>query len=346
MDLGWEKPDGMTEIPVRKAQFHFPSHQENRNRNLLQTLTLTLQAWDVEAHLNLMDRANIAKSVLSITSPGTYLAPGNPSLCRKITRETNIAISSISAAHPDRLSFFASLPLPDIEGSVAEIDFTLDHLGAKGFAILTNVNGVYLGEPQLDAVFQKLNERKAVVMIHPTTCRLHQDPASASTTGMTDELRAHEAVPIPQYPRPMLEFFFDTARAITHLILSKTVERNPDIQFIVPHCGSVLPAVVERFTSYSARVYGTNSTTTNDVRDMFKTRFFFDLAGFPFPDQIHGLLRFTDSSRLLYGTDFPFLPAAAVIDSAERNDREVEALFSVEEQEDIYLNNARQLLGL
>lgn len=289
-----------------------------------------------------MDRAHISKSILSITSPGTYLAPGDTHLCRKITRETNTELSRICALHPDRFSFFASLPLPDVEGSLAEIDFALDHLGAKGFAILTNVNGVYLGEPVLDRVFEKLNERNATVMIHPTTCQL----CPASSSHSAPEVRAQGSVPLPQYPRPMLEFFFDTTRAVTHLILSKTVQRNERITFIVPHCGAVLPPVIERFTSYSSRVYATNSISTDDLRQLFKTRFFFDLAGFPFPDQIHGLLRFTDASRLLYGTDFPFLPADNVVEAAGRNDQEVQALFGREGMRMVYWENAAGLLRL
>ena len=289
-----------------------------------------------------MNRAHISRSILSITSPGTYLSPGNTSLCRKIARETNSELAEICALHPDRFDFFASLPLPNVEGSIAEIDYALDHLGAKGFAILTNANGIYLGEPSLDEVFEHLNKRKAIVMIHPTTCQL----CCSTDLDVSQDLRSKEAVPLPQYPRPMLEFFFDTARAVTHLILSKTVERNSDITFIVPHCGSVLPSIIERFTSYSSRVYGNNSLSSDDVRRMFKTRFYFDLAGFPFPDQIHGLLRFTDVSRLLYGTDFPFLPADAVLELAQKNDKEVQALFGAAGQRQVYSENAGVLFSL
>lgn len=287
-----------------------------------------------------MDKTHISRSVLSITSPGTYLSPEDKTLCRKITRETNSELSRICEAHPDRFSFFASLPLPDVEGAIEEIDYALDHLGAKGFAILTNVNGVYLGDPALDGVFKKLNDRRAIVMIHPTTCQLCLNGQSSLET------KAQEVVPLPEYPRPMMEFFFDTARAATNLILSKTVDRNPNITFIVPHCGSVLPPMIERFTSYSTRIYGSNAITSNDVRKLFRTRFYFDLAGFPFPDQIHGLLRFADPTRLLYGTDFPFLPADAVIESADRNDRDVEDLFGPDVQKLVYSGNAQKLLAL
>ncbi|KAF4635622.1 hypothetical protein G7Y89_g2476 [Cudoniella acicularis] len=232
-------------------------------------------------------------------------------------------------------------PLPDVEGSIGEIDYALDHLDAKGFAVLTNANGIYLGEPLLDKVFEKLNKRKAVVMLHPTIRQI-----CIGSEDRNQQVRSQEAVPLLQYPQPILEFFFDTARAVTHLILSKTVERNPDITFIVRHCGSVLPSIIERFTSYSTHVYGNNAISSDDVRHLFKTRFYFDLAGFPFPDQIHGLLRFTDSSRLLYGTDFPFLPAGAVVRAADRNDEEVGKLFGLEIQKHIYSKNARVLLSL
>lgn len=296
----------------------------------------------MESHLSLMDRARISRSIISITSPGTYLCPGDQDLCRKITRETNIDLSEISRACPDRFSFFASLPLPDVEGAIEEIDYALDHLGAIGFILLTNSNGVYLGDPLLDKVFKKLDERKAVVMIHPTTCQL----CPSSDSHWSQNFRAETSLLLPQYPRPMFEFFFDTTRAVVHLILSKSVERHPKITFIVPHCGSVLPSLVERFTSYSVKVSGENAITSDNVREIFKTRFYFDLAGFPFPDQIHGLLRFADASRFLYGTDFPFFPANAVVELAEKNDSEIQRLFTAEESKQIYYENARRLLAL
>jgi predicted TIM-barrel fold metal-dependent hydrolase len=286
-----------------------------------------------------MDRTNISKSVLSISSPSTHLNAKDDLLARKITRETNTELAQISASHPDRFAFFASLPLPDVEGSLEEIDFSLDKLNAKGFAILTNANGTYLGDGRLEKVFAKLNERRATVFIHPTTCRMHFDCASSGTTEM------REAVPLLQYPTPMMEFFFDTARAVINLLLSGTVMNHPNITFIIPHCGSVLPSIVERFTSYVPHILGTDiAITSDDVKALFKTRFFFDLAGYPFPDQIHGLLRFTDPSRLLYGTDFPFFNAEKLGKLAEKNDREIEKMFDSEIQKQIYSGNALKLL--
>lgn len=284
-----------------------------------------------------MDKAEISRSILSITSPGTHLKAGDDAFARELTRETNEDLAALCTSHPDRFSFFASLPLPDVEGSLAEIDYALDHLGAVGFSLMTNAHGVYLGDPSLDAVFEKLNSRHAVVFMHPTCCRVNLPSASG--------VDPQAVAPLTQYPRPMLEFLFDTTRAVSNLMLSGTVTRYSSITFVVPHCGAALPPVIERCVGYTPRTVSPSMPiTSDDVKHLFKTRFFFDLAGYPFPDQIHGLLRFTEPSRLLYGTDYPFYKAEAVFRLAGIMAREAPEIFDEETRKGIYGANAKRLL--
>jgi 6-methylsalicylate decarboxylase len=279
-----------------------------------------------------MDKLSISKSILSITSPGTHLVANDDALARKVTQETNDAIAEICRAHPTRFGFFASLPLPDVAGSIEEIDRALDSLGAQGFALMTNIHGDYLGDAAFDPVFAKLNERRAVVFIHPTSC---------GSTKTPDAER-----PLSKYPAPVLEFFFDTARAVVNLILSGTVNRYPNITYLISHCGGALPPLVERFSSFSTILGGDSSLNSTQVKELFRTRFFFDLAGFPFPDQIHGLLRLTNPSRLLYGSDFPYTPAAAVAGMGKRMDTELDRMFDNQVVREIYSGNAKRLLKL
>lgn len=289
-----------------------------------------------------MDRLNISKSILSITSPGTHLVEGDHELAKKITRETNIEVQQICAKHPNRFAFFASLPVPDVEGSLAEIEYALNHLHAVGFALMTNAHGHYLGDDAMDQIFAKLNERKAIVFMHPTKCHIGCGSASG--------------YPLQQYPAPMLEFIFDTTRAVTNLLLSGTVQRYPDITFIVSHAGAALPPVIERFTVFGANVLGkAGGLTGDDVKELFKSRFYFDLAGPAFPDQIHGLLRVTDRSRLLYGSDYPYTSAAGAERLAKSMDQGFQDMFETgrrksvismsSELSKIYSDNARYLLG-
>ena len=104
----------------------------------------------------MMQRANISKSILSITSPGTHIVPGDTTLGRSLTRKCNEYAADIKKRRPHQFGFWASLPLPDIEGSIAEIEYAFDTLNADGIVLQTNFHGVYLGDPKLNPVFEAL----------------------------------------------------------------------------------------------------------------------------------------------------------------------------------------------
>ena len=302
MKHGHAKPDGMPEIP----------------------------AWTPEEHLDLMRNLGVTKTILSITSPGTHLKAGDDALGRKVAREANEYCAELKRAQPGKFGFFASLPIPDVQGSIEEIHYALDHLDADGFTVTTNAHGVYLGDKMLDPIFKILHERKALLFMHPTSgCVKGMDPT----------------VPLSEYPRPMLEFFFDTTRAVVNLILSGTVDKYPGVKYIVPHCGAVLPPLIERFTSFSTLILQSdNGVSSERVKELFKSRFYFDLAGFPFPDQIHGLLRYTDTSRLFYGSDYPYTPGKAVLGLNKVMDAALDEMVTANVKEDIYHRNAERAL--
>ncbi|KAJ5374067.1 Amidohydrolase 2 [Penicillium concentricum] len=294
--------------------------------------------WSAEAHINLMKKLKIKKSVLSMSSPATHLTPGNNEEGRSVTRRANIDMSKICADHPTHFLFFASLPLPDVEGSLAEIDYALDHLGAVGFQILTNSHGIYPGDQRFTRVFDKLSERKAIALFHPTTCLIrHGD----------DDDSVEKVIPLPGVPAPIMEFMFDSTRALMDLLTSGTVERCPGITFVVCHCGATFPPIMERIAAFSSMIPGSGGgINAAKIKKLLQTRFYFDLAGVPFPDQIHGLLRLVDSSRLVYGSDYPYTPAALVESLAKRVDEGLESLFGLEKTKQLLVDNAQELLGV
>jgi predicted TIM-barrel fold metal-dependent hydrolase len=303
-----------------------------------------------------------------MSSPGTHLFPGDDQQARTLTREVNEYMSEVCTKYKQYFQFFASLPLPDVEGSLTEIDYAIDHLGAVGFQIMTNSHGIYPGDPRFRRVYDKLSERKTIVFFHPTSCNLRREKGSVEHVN-----------PLAGVPSPLMEFMFDTTRAITSLLTSGTVTRCPGIKFLICHCGATFPPIAVRqdssfHCSYNlvidARVTGkkkvliANKTflkariaefsqfliedgepmTLETVKNLLQTRFYIDLAGVPFPDQIHGLLRHVDTTRLLYGSDYPFTPAPLAKSLAKRLDDELKTDFGVETQKRILLTNAQDLL--
>ncbi|KAJ5278842.1 hypothetical protein N7478_004214 [Penicillium angulare] len=293
-----------------------------------------IPAWDVNSHISMMKSLNIKKSVLSMSSPGTHLTPGNDQDARALTRQVNEDMSKICKDHSEHFLFFASLPLPDVEGSLAEIDYALDHLGAVGFQILTNSHGIYPGDPRFNLVFDKLSERGAIVFFHPTSCHLRSEDGSVT-----------RVTPNPGVASPVLEFMFDTTRSLTSIIASGTIDRCPGITFIITHCGGTFPPVLSRIARFSPFVFLNEDRVSNEeIKRMLETRFYFDLAGFPFPDQIHGLLRVVHSSRLLYGSDYPYTPFPLVKSLSEELEYGLRQCFGSASTE-VFLKNGERLLS-
>jgi predicted TIM-barrel fold metal-dependent hydrolase len=290
-----------------------------------------------------MAKANISKSILSITDPGTNLVFGaDPEKARKLTRDCNVFAADIKKRRPDQFGFWAALPLPDIEGSLKELAFALDELQADGIGVMTNHHGIYLGDPAFDPIFTELNRRRATIFIHPTV------PCVAKGCNGLPQ----SATPLPQFGPAMFEFLFDEARAVINLISSGLAERFPHVKVIVPHGGGTLPSLVERFTGMSEALirmgYMKNSHDLSNeaVSETLKNQFYFDLAGFPFPNQIHGLLRHVGVDQLLYGSDYCYTPAPLAIGLAEKVDAGLRELFKDEDDiAKVYRLNAEELLA-
>jgi 6-methylsalicylate decarboxylase len=221
-----------------------------------------------------------------------------------------------------------------------EIPYALDTLHADGFTLETNHHGLYLGDSTFDSVFAELNRRKAKIFIHPT------QPCIAACNAEGGKMQ--RASPLMAFPGPMFEFMFDTARAVINLFLTGTVARCPDITFIIPHCGGALPPLVDRFTGFATMILGLEfEMSAKVVKETFSRQFYFDLAGFPWPDQIHGLLRLVDSNRLLYGSDFPFTSPKGLVGMAQSMAAGMETTFSNDmERRNFLLGNAQRMLGL
>ena len=103
--------------------------------------------WSAESALALMDEVGIGTALLSISSPGLSFVNGHErsSLARAVNEDGAAAVRD----HSDRFGLFASLPLPDVDAALEEIAHASQALHADGFVLMTNYDGVYLGDGRL-----------------------------------------------------------------------------------------------------------------------------------------------------------------------------------------------------
>lgn len=279
-------------------------------------------AWSVEGHLAFMEEAGIDHSILSLSTP--HIHHGDDALAIALCRRINEDTAAVCSAHPDKFSFAACLPTPNVEGSLAEIAYAYDKLGAVGVKLASNNNGVYLGDPALDPVFEELNRRKAVITIHPS--RAQATPDNVFTSG----------------PAPLFEYIADTTRAVLNMITNGTLEKYPDIKVIVPHSGSFLPFVIHRLIGISEVLIPKGLMEPVDVLGCFN-RLYFDIAGDALPIALDALLKVADPSHIMYGADYPYTPSVPIV-RKQKQLLEYPQLQPFKEK--VFYKNAAKLYGL
>jgi predicted TIM-barrel fold metal-dependent hydrolase/quinol monooxygenase YgiN len=251
-----------------------------------------IPSWSAEAHLRFMDEAGIQTSVLTMPAPQPFFGDvaESASICRRFNEEA----AALKSRYPGRFLFCAALPLPDVDAAVTEAKYALEVLGADGVKLATNSYGQYLGDAELEPLMAYLHSRKAVVIIHP-----HKPSA------VNDKLVS--AVPLASY-----EYLAETTRAILNMVAHNVLVRYPDLKVVVPHCGSFLPNALPRFKGLLPTMVSQGYMQPVDV-DANLSRLYFDLAGAATDDAIESLLAITDPDHLLYGSDYPYVAAPALV---------------------------------
>ena len=279
--------------------------------------------WTVTAHLQFMDEAGIRTSVLTMPAPQPYFGDGAESaaICRKFNQEA----AALKALYPGRFLFCAALPLPDVERALEEARYALEVLGADGVKLATNSYGQYLGDEALEPLMVYLNSRKAVVITHP-----HKPSA------VNDKLIA--AVPLASY-----EYLAETTRAILNMVAHDVLVRYPDLKVVVPHCGSFLPNALPRFKGLLPVMIKQGYMKPVDV-DANISHLYFDLAGAATDEALESLLTITEPSHILYGSDYPYVAAPALIGAKKALEGRLAAHGLI--PEDILSNNVKSIFNI
>lgn len=221
-----------------------------------------------------MDKLGIATAITSISSPGVYF--GDSKYTIDLARLCNDFSANLIDKYPQRFGGFATLPLPDIEASLMELEYSLDTLELDGVVLLSNIGGKYLGDPEFEELFSELNRRKAVVFIHPDA-----PPA--------------EKLPQLNFPTSVLEFVFDTTRAVANLLHHGILKRYSEIKFILAHAGGTVPYLAWRITFGNKRLI------------KYLKSFYYDMAISATPYVFKSLKEVVDPSKMFLGSDYPFV---------------------------------------
>jgi 6-methylsalicylate decarboxylase len=240
--------------------------------------------WSPAMALEQMDEHSIAAAILSVSQPGVHF--GDDASARSLARRFNEYMVRLNADNAGRLGSFAVLPLPDVAGAVAEIDYALDVLKLDGIGVLASYGEQFLGDDRFDPLLEKLNARGAVTFVHPN---LHP-----SARGLN--------LGVPAW---VVEYPFDTTRAVVNLVLSGKRRRYPNIRFILAHAGGTIPFLAWRIAAAPQIDKRYASLSSDDIRADLRS-FWYETAQAPGVETFGALSHVAVPERILFGSDWPY----------------------------------------
>ena len=256
---------GVVDVHSHIITPEFISSLENEGR--LMDEGFPLPKYNVESHLKWMDETGVETSVLTLAAPQPSSA--------EVVRQTNEAAARIKREHPGRFLFCAALPLPDVNAAIREAIYALDTL------------------------FSVLNERRAVIILHPH----RPEPVNRQV--------------MQQTPHAMQEYLSETTRAVTNMISRNVLARYNHIKVVVPHCGANLPLAVPRMKSLTHVMQAKKMAGEIDYEANLRA-LYYDLAGAHSPEVIRMMLTITTPDHLLYGSDYPYVASQVLTQSFAR----------------------------
>lgn len=241
------------------------------------------KAWSPAVAIEAMDQHGIRTAVCSVSNPGIWF--GDVAQGRRLARACNEYAARMRQDHPGRFGSFAALPLPDIEGSLAELAYALDVLKADGIGLFTSYGDKWLADPAFAPVFKELDRRKTTVYVHPTA------PTCCQRL-------------VPGVPPVLMEFTVDTSRTILDWMMTRSSDLYPNVNLIFSHAGGLFMAGIGRLQILS---------DTQPVMRLPKNiaaeaaRHYYETSSSADKVTMDLLRAYVPPTHILLGTDAPFI---------------------------------------
>ena len=258
--------------------------------------------YDLDVRKKVVDSFSDYAQILSYPMPPLeHFA--RPDRIEAMLKIINDGFAELCAKEKDRFPGWvaqASLAAPD--ASVRESERAIKN-GALGVQIYTNVNGKPLDRPEYEAFFAAMNRLGKPIWLHPSRTAAHADY-------MDENKSLYEIWWALGWP-------YETALTMARLVFSRTLDKYPNLKFILHHFGGIIPMLEGRLgpgwdqlgtrTSDADYVALKNSLRKRPL-DYFQKDVWVDTATFGGRGAMLCGLAFYPHERAMFASDCPFDP--------------------------------------
>jgi aminocarboxymuconate-semialdehyde decarboxylase len=236
---------------------------------------------------------------------------------RDVATQWNEEMAGAQRKYPGRLWASAAVPLVDTRIAIDVLDDAVGRLGLMG----VNMPGSVGSDPRIDAerlepFYARVEELGVPMFLHPTDAVF------------VDMLDGYNGALHLSLGRVM-----EVSVAAMRLVLSGVMERHPKLKIVMSHTGGALPYQSGRMDKNSGTAKLPRPASTY-LKRMYTDTVSPHAAGMKFAIDYYGI------DHVMYGTDYPCWDPAIALKLLD------EVGLSKEDQQKIFYDNARRILGL
>jgi len=275
-------------------------HQQDGNiPSVLPGRPLTRHFSSLDQKLHFMNTHDIDISVISLANPWLDFLP--PDEAGPAATSINDSFSSMCAAHPGRLFFFATLPLTaPISTLLSSIPLTAELPYCRGVILGTSGLGDGLDDPSLLPVFAALADANLTIFLHPHYGLPNVVFGPRATRGEYGHV-----LPLA------LGFPMETTIAVTRMFLAGLFDSVPNLHMLLAHSGGTLPFLAGRIESCIAHdgvlVKKIRDGKRRSLWDVLRSQVYLDAVIYS-EVGLKAAVEASGADRLMFGTDHPFFP--------------------------------------
>jgi aminocarboxymuconate-semialdehyde decarboxylase len=222
---------------------------------------------------------HLVSAILAVTPTGW----AEPDVALELNRGYNDRIADAVRAHPTRLVGSFTVPLQDLDLALAELERAHRQLGLAVIQLPASINGIYLGDPALRALWEENAHRDLLVFIHPDGVR---DP-------WFQRYSLWNSVGQP----------IEEAKVLSSLIYEGVLEDLPELRIVVSHGGGYLPHYYGRL---DRNVHNMPDSTVHisEPPSAYLRRLYYDTCVYD-PVTLSALVDRVGADHLVMGSDWP-----------------------------------------
>ncbi|PYM23163.1 MAG: amidohydrolase [Candidatus Rokuibacteriota bacterium] len=192
-------------------------------------------AAEIATRLERMDDAGVQMQVLSPAASPPYAEKEADAV--EAARLINDAYAELAAKHPGRFTAVVSLPLPHIDAALREMERGLDQLGMAGVSMTCSCFDRSTAEAEFEPLYAEMHRRRALLNYHPIQ--------NGICSPLINDYKFTVSVGAS----------LEDAVIVLHLIARRIHARYPDITYVIPHLGGLIPMQLQRLDNQAPRQY-------------------------------------------------------------------------------------------